>query len=188
MAATELVTTARGETSPVPADAGAARGEGGQYLTFTLQEESFALEILRVREIIEYIRPTSVPMMAAFLRGVINLRGSVVPVIDLATRFGRQPTEIRRRTCIVIVDAETAEGSRQIGILVDAVNAVLDISADQIEPPPSLGMGMRHDFISGMGRVEGGFIILLDVGRVFSVEEMAALARLAEESPPPVLQ
>lgn len=151
----------------------------GQYLTFTLQQEVYGLDILRVREIIEYARPTSVPMMPAFVHGVINLRGNVVPVIDLAQRFGRPATSLHARTCVVILEVETAEGPVAIGVLVDAVNAVLDLDGEQIEPAPSFGTGLRQDFIRGMARTEAGFIILLDVARVLSVDDMSALANAA---------
>lgn len=149
---------------------------GGQYLTFSLQGEIYGLDILCVREIIEYTRPTTVPMMPAFVHGVINLRGNVVPVIDLAQRFGRAPTTLHPRTCIVILEVQSAEGGVAIGVLVDAVNAVLDLERDQIEPAPSFGTGLRQEFIRGMARTEAGFIILLDVGRVLSVDDMAILA------------
>jgi len=152
---------------------------GGQYLTFSLQGEIYGLDILRVREIIEYTRPTIVPMMPAFVHGVINLRGNVVPVIDLAQRFGRAPIALHPRTCVVILEVQSAEGAVAIGVLVDAVNAVLDLEADQIEPAPSFGTGLRQEFIRGMARTEVGFIILLDVGRVLSVDDMAALAGAA---------
>ena len=163
--------------SPSPAN--------GQYLTFTLQGEVYGLDILRVREILEYTRPTTVPMMPAFVHGVINLRGNVVPVIDLAQRFGRAATTLQPRTCIVIIEIEGDDGALSIGILVDAVNAVLDMDTAQIEPPPSFGTGLRQDFIRGMARTEAGFIILLDVGRVLSVEDMAGLAQTTATPTPP---
>ncbi|WP_094162243.1 chemotaxis protein CheW, partial [Thiomonas delicata] len=119
----------------------------GQVLTFSLQSEVYGLDILRVREILEYTRPTTIPMMPAFVHGVINLRGNVVPVIDLAQRFGRPATELRQRTCIVIMEVDGDDGPQAIGVLVDAVNAVLDMDATQIEPPPSFGTGLRQDFI-----------------------------------------
>ena len=168
------------DTSHVPATLQkndfAAYTANGQFLTFSLHGDVYGLDILRVREILEYTRPTTVPMMPAFVHGVINLRGNVVPVIDLAQRFGRATTEVRARTCIVITEVDGEESAQAIGILVDAVNAVLDMSATQIEPPPSFGTGLRQDFIRGMARNESGFIILLDVARVLSVQEMSNLA------------
>jgi len=161
---------------------GSPQPGGGQYLTFTLQNEVYGLDILRVREILEYTRPTTVPMMPAFVHGVINLRGNVVPVIDLAQRFGRAATTLQARTCVVIIEIDGEDGPLAIGILVDAVNAVLDMDAAQIEPAPSFGTGLRQDFIRGMARTDAGFIILLDVGRVLSVEDMAGLASAAHMS------
>ncbi|MBW4049519.1 MAG: purine-binding chemotaxis protein CheW [Proteobacteria bacterium] len=156
-----------------------AQSRGGQYLTFSLQGEIYGLDILQVREIIEYTKPTKVPMMPDFVHGVINLRGNVVPVIDLTQRFGRQPTEIRKRTCIVILEVANEMEQQALGILVDGVNAVLDLADDQIEPSPSFGTGLPQDFILGMARWEEGFIILLDVSRVLSVEDMAAISARA---------
>jgi purine-binding chemotaxis protein CheW len=176
------MTTALAHPSSAPALqlAGNAQPASGQYLTFTLQNEIYGLDILRVREILEYTLPTTVPMMPAFVHGVINLRGNVVPVIDLAQRFGRTPTDLQARTCIVIVEIEGEDGPLAIGVLVDAVNAVLDMEAGQIEPAPSFGTGLKQEFIRGMARTEAGFIILLDVGRVLSVEDMAGLASAAQ--------
>jgi purine-binding chemotaxis protein CheW len=150
-----------------------------QYLTFMLAEELFAIPILNIREIIEYASLTTVPMMPAFIRGVINLRGSVVPVVDLAARFGRKSTEINRRTCIVVieVESESADEKQNVGVMVDAVNAVLEIPRAEIEPPPSFGARVRADFIHGMGKVAGKFVIILDVNRVLSIEEMAVLGQ-----------
>lgn len=164
-----------------------ARLAGGlereQYLTFMLGEEVFAIGILAIKEIIEFSALTTVPMMPRAVRGVINLRGAVVPVMDLAARFGRVPTEITKRTCIVIVEVE-ADGERQdIGVVVDAVNAVLDIPTGDIEPPPSFGSRIRCEFIQGMGRIDGRFIILLDVDRVLSMGELEALSTLGDAAP-----
>ncbi len=155
-------------------------GGSAQYLTFTLGEEMFAVGILQVREIIEYGNVTTVPMMPAFVRGVINLRGSVVPVIDLAARFGRGVSEVRRRSCIVILELGD-EGERQeLGVMVDAVSEVVEIPAEQIEPPPSFGARLRTEFIAGMGKVQGRFVILLNIAKVLEVEEMALLAQLSD--------
>lgn len=150
-----------------------------QYLTFMLAGEMFAIGILHIKEIIEYGNLTEVPLMPNFIRGVINLRGSVVPVIDLAARFSKNPTKIGRRTCIVIIEAGENEENRQdIGIIVDSVSEVLDIPTGQIEPPPSFGTRIRADFIHGMGKINGKFVIILKISQVLSVEEMAALSDL----------
>jgi purine-binding chemotaxis protein CheW len=157
------------------------RQDHGQYLTFVLGGETMAIGILAIREIIEYGEITDVPMMPPFIRGVLNLRGSVVPVVDLAARFGRRPSAVSRKTCIVIVEA-TANGESQVmGIIVDAVNAVIEIAAEDIEPPPTFGASVRSDFIQGMGRVDGRFIIILDVDRVLSVDTLATLGQLTSE-------
>jgi purine-binding chemotaxis protein CheW len=154
----------------------AAAGTPTQYLTFTLGGETFAIAILGVKEIIEYTSVTDVPMMSDCIRGVINLRGSVVTVMDLSVRFGRPSTPVTKRTCIVIVEIED-EGERQvIGLVVDAVNAVIEIAAGDIEPPPAFGARIRNDFIDGMGKVNGAFVILLDIAQVFAGFEAEALA------------
>ena len=166
-----------------PVAAPAADSGSVQYLTFLLGGEMFAVGILNVKEIIEYGNITEIPMMPAFIRGVINLRGSVVPVIDLAARFGNPRSEAGKRSCIVIVEvADTANGGdlhHDIGIMVDAVSEVLEIPAGDIEPPPSFGARIRADFIFGMGKVGGKFVIILNVERVLSVEEIAQLSELS---------
>ncbi|HJW27168.1 MAG TPA: chemotaxis protein CheW [Rhodocyclaceae bacterium] len=154
-------------------------GDQQQYLTFSLGEEMFAIGILAIREIIEYGQVTEVPMTPPFIRGVINLRGAVVPVVDLAVRFGRPPRDITRRTCIVIVEVESEKGSQEMGIVVDAVSEVLEIPAADIEPPPEFGAKIRIDFIQGMGKVGGKFVVILDANRVLSMDEVAVIASLA---------
>ncbi|MDD5240695.1 MAG: chemotaxis protein CheW [Sulfuricella sp.] len=150
--------------------------EGRQFLTFTLGGEMFAIEILNIKEIIEYGSLTTVPMMPEFVRGVINLRGRVVPVIDLSVRFGRKATETTKRTCNVIIEVQAEGETVDIGIVVDAVSEVLEIPTAEIEPAPSFGAKIRADFISGMGKVNGEFVIILGLNKVLSVEEMAMLA------------
>ncbi|HEX5337306.1 MAG TPA: chemotaxis protein CheW [Gallionella sp.] len=147
-----------------------------QYLTFMLGGEVFAIGILSIKEIIEYGQLTQVPRMPSFIRGVINLRGAVVPVIDLGSRFGKQPSGVSRRTCIVIIEIEHDGEQQVVGVMVDAVNEVLDISQSEIEPAPSFGAKIRADFIRGMGKVDGKFVIILDVDHVLSLDEMASLA------------
>jgi len=154
--------------------------EIAQYLTFQLSGEMYAVGILNVKEIIEYGNLTEIPMMPAFIRGVINLRGSVVPVIDLAARFGGRQTESSRRTCIVIIELATAEERHDIGIVVDAVSEVLEVSSADIEPPPAFGAKIRADFIAGMGKIAGKFVIILDIQKVLSVEESATLATVSD--------
>lgn len=147
-----------------------------QYLTFMLGGETYAMGILAIKEIIDFGNLTEVPRMPPFIRGVINLRGAVVPVIDLSARFGKAATSVTRRTCIVIIEVATGEETQDVGVMVDAVNAVLEISSQEIEPPPSFGAKIRADFMSGMGKVNGKFVIILNVQQVLSVDEMATLA------------
>ena len=152
-----------------------------QYLTFSLGGEVVALGILHVNEIIEFGNVTEIPMMPAFIRGVINLRGAVVPVIDLSARFGGKASTISRRTCIVIVELESEDGKQDLGVIVDAVNEVLELPRTEIEPPHSLGAKIRDEFIKGMGKVEGRFVIILNIERVLSTEEIAMLARIGDD-------
>jgi purine-binding chemotaxis protein CheW len=156
------------------------QAEEEQYLTFQLGAEMFAIGILHIKEILEYNNLTTVPMMPAFIRGVINLRGAVVPVVDLSARFGRSASDVTRRSCIVIIEVNVDDGVQDIGLMVDAVSAVLEIPASEIEPAPSFGARIRADFISGMAKVEGKFVILLNVGKVLSVDEMTLLADISE--------
>ena len=146
-----------------------------QYLTFMLGGEIFAIGILAIKEIIEYGGVTEVPLMPGYIRGVINLRGAVVPVMDLAARFGKVASLVTKRSCIVIVEMLTRDEQQVIGVIVDAVNAVVEIAAAEIEPAPSFGARIPSDFIEGMGKINGRFIILLNVNRVLSSEEMDAL-------------
>jgi purine-binding chemotaxis protein CheW len=164
------------------APAGAADGQAQQYLTFVLGGEVFAIGILSIKEIIEYKQLTTVPMTPGYVRGVINLRGAVVPVLDLSVRFGKQSSPVTKRTCIVIVEIDAGGGRLDIGVVVDAVNAVLDIPSTDIEPAPSFGARIHTDFIRGMGKVQGHFVILLDVNRILPSEEMLALADVRESS------
>lgn len=153
------------------------QGEESQYLTFTLRGEMFAIGILNIKEILEYGQLTSVPMMPDFIRGVINLRGSVVPVVDLAARFGDKSCEVTKRTCIVIIEVSTDDGRQDIGVVVDAVSEVLEIPAGEIEPAPAFGARIRTDFIQGMGKVDGRFVIILEVDKVLSVDELALVSQ-----------
>jgi len=167
--------------SQVQAQAVAAEPE--QYLTFLLAQESFAIGILAIREIIEYQGVTEVPMMPACVRGVINLRGAVVPVVDLQARFGRPSSAVTKRTCVVIVEADSGDGERQVmGLVVDAVNEVIDIAPADIEPAPAFGARIRSEFIRGVGKVRGRLVLLLDVDRALSIDEIAGLAEPVAEA------
>ncbi|HJV89200.1 MAG TPA: chemotaxis protein CheW [Holophagaceae bacterium] len=161
---------------PVP---GAPAGETRrQYLAFSSGGETFAMDIGSVREVLQYEGLTEIPLMPGFIRGVINLRGAVVPVIDLARRLGRNLANVARRTCVVILEVPAGDGLQVVGILVDSVNEVLDIAPAEIDPAPSLGQGPKSELICGVGKVGGRFVILLDVGHVLSTQEMGALAEV----------
>lgn len=151
-----------------------AGGHEGKYLTFVLGGEEYGLEILKVREIIGLMDITAVPQTPVFVKGVINLRGKVIPVIDLRLKFGMEEAEPTEETCIIVVDI----GASLIGIFVDTVSEVLDVTADQIEPAPSFGSSIETSFILGMGKIKGRVKILLDIDRVLSAEELAGASGL----------
>ncbi len=153
-----------------------------QYLSFMLRGEAYAIGILHIKEIIEYGQLTAVPMMPKFLRGVINLRGAVVPVIDLNARFGRDPSTIGKRSCIVIVEIELEDRAQVVGMVVDAVNAVSEIPAESLEPPPTFGTGIRTDFIAAMGKLEQGFLVILNLPRILSWDELKQLQDVSTSS------
>ncbi len=151
-----------------------------QYLVFNSGDELFALGILCVREIIEYGHVTPVPKMPATLRGVVNLRGAVVPVMDLAARFGKPASTVGRRTCIVIVEVDTEDEPFVIGLIVDAVSAVQEIAAADIEPQPSFGLKIDADFVAGVAKVRGRFVIVLDIHEVVAVHQLGRLVADAD--------
>ena len=182
------------EAQRVPADAEQTEGPApasrwagaGRYLTFTLAGEVYALDILKVTEIIEFRSVTTVPMMPPFIRGVINLRGRVLPVVDLIARFGQGATAIARRTSIVVVHtagrgAEESTGAQAVGngvgIMVDAVNKVVHLGDEDVQPPPAFGAGIRSDFICGMAKYEGEFVIVLDIDKILPLDEISAMAQ-----------
>ena len=153
-----------------------------QYLTFQLAGEVYGIGILSIKEILEFGELTPVPMMPDTIRGVINLRGSVVPVIDLAMRIGKVKVELTKKTCIVILEVQHEEDIVDIGIVVDAVNEVLEIPPAEIEPAPNFGAKIRTDFIAGMGKLQNKFVVLLNIAQVLSVEELAYISRAADEA------
>ena len=166
--------------SALVATAPAQVAEEKQYLTFMLGGEMFSLSILCIKEIIWYTEPTEVPMMPACIRGVINLRGAVVPVMDLSNRFGKASTPVIKSSCIVIVEVPTTTpGEHQnMGVVVDSVQAVLEIPTAEIEAAPNFGTKIRADFIEGIAKVNGKFVILLNVSRVLSMEEISQMGQL----------
>jgi purine-binding chemotaxis protein CheW len=151
----------------------------GKYLTFSLAGEEYGIGILKIKEIIGMMAITSVPQTPEFIKGVINLRGKVIPVMDLRLRFGMPPMDYTERTCIIVVEINGGAGTVQVGVVVDAVSEVLNIKADDIEATPSFGTRLNTDFILGMAKMNGGIKILLDINRVLSSEETALLAEAA---------
>lgn len=154
--------------------------EAQLFLTFRLQDEMFGLDIQPIKEIIEYGKVTAVPLVPAFVRGVINLRGNVVPVVDLPTRFGWSASPVTKRSCIVVIEIEHEEQLLDIGIVIDSVSEVLEMHPDDIAPAPGFGAKLRTDFIAGMGKIQESFIVLLNVDKVLSVDELSLLDQVAE--------
>jgi purine-binding chemotaxis protein CheW len=149
--------------------------ETTQFLTFKLDEELFALDISKVREVLDFTTVTKVPRTPDFMRGVINLRGSVVPVVDMRMKFGMTRTEKTVNTCIIIVEISLDGETTVLGALADSVQEVMDLEPDQVEPAPKIGTRLKTDFIRGMGKQDEQFIIILDVDKVFSADEIAAV-------------
>ncbi len=146
-----------------------------QYLTFRIGNEHYGLELSQTREIIEYSGITEVPLMPNFLRGVINLRGEVVPVIDLAVRLGRKPIEVQKRTCIIVVELQNNEQNHVVGLLADAVSEVIEMDDENIEDAPSFGANIRAEFIQGIAKRDDEFVVLLDANNALSIRELAHL-------------
>lgn len=151
-----------------------------QYLTFQLGEEIFALDVSNVREILEFTTVTKVPKTLDYMRGVINLRGSVVPVLDMRLKFGLAETKKTVNTCIIVVEVSFEGEQTVVGALVDSVQEVFELEPEQIEPAPRIGTQLRKDFIKGMGKKDDHFIMILDIDKVFSSEELA-IAQAAED-------
>jgi len=151
----------------------------GKYLTFTLAEEEYGIGILKIKEIIGMMSVTSVPQTPAFVKGVINLRGQVIPVIDLRLRFGMESIDYTERTCIIVVEIASKAGTVMMGIVVDSVSEVLNIKSEEIEEAPTFGSKVETDFILGMAKMGGGVKILLDIDRVLSGDEVSMLQKVA---------
>ncbi len=151
----------------------------GKYLTFTLDEEEYGIGIIKIKEIIGMMAITSVPQTPEFVKGVINLRGKVIPVVDLRLRFGLNAIDYTERTCIIVVEIEGKSGKVTIGVVVDAVSEVLNIKGEDIEDTPTFGTKLNTDYILGMAKMEGGVKILLDIDCVLSEQEISALEKAA---------
>lgn len=156
--------------------------EQTQFLTFLLADEVYAVSILRVKEIIEYGTVTRVPNMPPSIRGVINLRGAVVPVVDLVLRFKLGESRVTKRTCVIIAEFESEGEPVVMGLLADAVNEVVDLPPAEIAPPPSFGTAVRVDFLKGLGKAGKKFVLILDLDRVLSREELLAASDTQEVS------
>jgi purine-binding chemotaxis protein CheW len=162
-------------------DSGVASSQGreGKYLTFALGEEEFGIAILKVKEIIGLMPFTSVPRTPGFVKGVINLRGKVIPVIDLRLKFDMDSRPYGERTCIIVVEARQMAVTSSMGLVVDAVNEVVNIQENQVEQPPSFGVSLDTDFILGMAKVGESVRILLDIDRVLTEDELSRLSQAA---------
>jgi purine-binding chemotaxis protein CheW len=147
-----------------------------QFLTFLLADGLYAVSILRIREIIEYDTVTRVPNMPESIRGVINLRGSVVPVVDLAARFGLRNSNVTKRTCVIIAEVEVGGERLVMGLMADSVSQVIDLPPADIEPPPAFGTRVRVDFLKGLGKIGKTFVLILDLDRVLSGIELTSAA------------
>lgn len=151
------------------------------YLSFNLGEEEFAAHVGKVLNILEMTKITEVPRSPDYMKGVINLRGAVLPVIDTRIKFGMTPTEYTTNTCIVVMEVEMEGDMVQVGALVDSVQAVLELDEAQIQPPPSIGSKYKSEFIYGVAKVEENFIMLLDMEKVFSSDEIVSLKEKTDE-------
>ncbi len=154
-----------------------------QYLTFKLEDEVFAFDISKVREVLDFTTVTKVPKTPDFMRGVINLRGSVVPVVDLRLKFGMGETEKTVNTCIIITEVTVDNENMVLGALADSVQEVIDLEPGQIEPAPKIGTRLNTDFILGMGKRDDTFVIILDIDKVFSADELAIVQAKQTEGP-----
>ncbi len=163
-----MMNSARRERTP--------EAEAKQYLTFMLGGDTYAIAIGKIREIVEFHTLTLIPLMPSFLRGVTNLRGAVIPVVDLQSRFGNGMTEIGRRTCIVIVEVGTGEETFPLGVIVNAVNEVVPVDPSKIETRPAFGTKIRADFVESLLNLGDRFVIALDVQQSLSITEMSELA------------
>ena len=157
-------------------------GDVQQFLTFVLNDEVYGIGILHIREILEYDNLTVVPLMPDFISGVINLRGNVVPVVNLARRFDHQPREIGKRTSIIIIDIrDSDQQSVEVGIIVDIVNEVIELADTDIAAPPTFGARIRADFIKGMGKIDDNLMILLDVDHVLEINELSTIVEISDD-------
>lgn len=168
---------------PAMSEAAAARARGAsQYLTFMLGGELYAAPIASIREVVEFVGLTRIPLAPSVVPGVLNLRGAVVPVVDLSARFGGPPMTIGRRTCVVVVETPIAEGTYALGVIVDSVSEALEVEAHQLEQRPAFGSGLRSDFVAGMLNLGGRFVVVLELSQVLSMSELEQLVTDATQA------
>lgn len=151
------------------------------YLTFTLDDELFSVEVVKVREILDYTEITKIPRTPDFMRGVINLRGSVIPVIDLRLKFGMSKTENKINTCIIVMEITMDAETVILGALADSVQEVFELGSEDIQPPPHLGTKFKAGFLKGMGRRDETFIMILDIDKVFSTDELIMIGEAEKQ-------
>jgi purine-binding chemotaxis protein CheW len=163
--------------------AGLANHDQSQYLSFFIADEEFAVKILKAREILEYGTVTKVPGAPPTVRGVINLRGSVVPVVDLALKFGLPESEVTKRTCVVIVEVAHGEEKTTMGVIVDSISQVVELPQDQIEPAPDFGTRVKLEYLLGMGRSGKKFVMVLDIDKALSPSELSSVTAIAGQVP-----
>ncbi len=154
--------------------------ETNQFLAFNLEKETFAFDISKVREVLEFTSVTKVPQTPKMMKGVINLRGSVVPVIDMRIKFGMEETKKTVNTVIIIIEIELEDENTMVGAVVDSVKEVMDLDAEHMEPPPKIGTKLNTDFIRGMGKKDGQFIIILDIEQIFTSSELELVQQVSE--------
>jgi purine-binding chemotaxis protein CheW len=152
-----------------------------QFLTFGLGDDVFAIDVIKAKEVLDFAEVTQVPQTPDYMLGVINLRGSVVPVIDMRRKFNMATTDRTRNTCIVVVEVDVDGDSVTVGALADSVREVIDLSPAQIEPPPRIGTRLNTEFIKGMGNLDDRFVIILDIDKVFSIDDLVMAKTLTEE-------
>ncbi|MCG8336610.1 MAG: chemotaxis protein CheW [Proteobacteria bacterium] len=155
-----------------------------QYLTFVLDKEIYAININQVREVLDFTKTTRVPRMPPFIKGVINLRGGVVPVVDLRLKFGMAAEEQTVDTCIIIIEVSIEDSQTLLGIMADSVQEVMSMEPDQIEPAPKIGTRLKTEFIKGLGKRNDDFIIILDSDKVFSAEELTIVQEVEDTTEP----
>ncbi|MCK4910936.1 MAG: chemotaxis protein CheW [Thermodesulfovibrionales bacterium] len=143
-----------------------------QYLSFELDDEVFAIDITKVREVLEFVSVTKIPQTPDFMRGVINLRGGVVPVVDMKQKFGTGETEKKINTCVIITEVQLDDEPVVLGVMADSVDEVFSLDSEQIEPAPRIGTQLNTEFLMGMGKKDDKFVLILDIDRVFSADEL----------------